>query len=189
MPKTPASLLDRLRRPGDQDAWRRFVELYTPMIYHWARQAGLDETEATDLAQEVLLKLVQKLPEFQYDQTKSFRAWLKTVTLNRWRECMRRRRLEPTHLDAPGSVPQPDHVDPAAAFEEAEYRAQLVHQAMKLIQGDFETATWRMWWEYVVVGRPAVQVATQLGATVNAVYLAKSRVLRRLREELDGLLE
>jgi len=189
MADTPASLLQRLRRPGDQEAWRRFVELYAPMIYRWARQAGLDGAEAADLTQDVLLRLVEKLPQFQYDRAKSFRAWLKTVTLNRWRECVRRRRLEPTQLDTPGEVPQPDPVDSAAWFEETEYRAQLVHRAMKIVRGDFEPATWRMWWEYVVAGHPAGQVATQLGVTVNAVYLAKSRVLRRLREELDGLLE
>ena len=139
--------------------------------------------------QTVLLRLVEKLPHFKYDRTRSFRGWLKTVTLNRWREWMRRRRLEPTHLAAPGEVPEPDHPDPAALFEEAEYRAHLVHRAMKLIQADFEPSTWKVWWEYVVLGRSAPEVATQLGVTVNAVYLAKSRVLRRLRKELNGLLD
>jgi DNA-directed RNA polymerase specialized sigma24 family protein len=89
MPATSASLLDRLRRPGEDAAWARFVDLYTPLLYHWARRTGLAQAQAADLVQDVLVVLVRKLPEFTYDRTRSFRSWLRTVTLNKWREDLR----------------------------------------------------------------------------------------------------
>src|SRR5262245_60040259 len=88
---TPASLLERLRRPDDREAWARFVELYTPLLYFWARRTGLQQADAADLVQEVLAVLFRKLLEFTYDKQRSFRNWLRTVTLNKWRETVRRR--------------------------------------------------------------------------------------------------
>src|SRR5688572_20304611 len=88
---TPASLLERLRQPAEQQAWSRFVRLYTPLLYSWARRLGLQPEDASDLVQDVLTLLVQKLPEFHYDRHKRFRGWLWTVTLNRFRENHRRR--------------------------------------------------------------------------------------------------
>ena len=90
MNSTHSSLLERLRRPDDVEAWDRFVRLYTPLLFHWARGAGLRDPDAADLVQDVLVVLVRKLPEFHYDPRKSFRAWLRTVTLNKWRERLRR---------------------------------------------------------------------------------------------------
>src|ERR1700730_12188334 len=106
--ETPASLLERLRRPGDAHAWARFVELYTPLLYDWARRAGLQQADAADLVQEVLVLLFQKLPEFTYDRQRSFRGWLRTVTLNKWREG--RRRWQPATVEdkALAEVPGPD---------------------------------------------------------------------------------
>ena len=77
--ETPASLLERLRQPGQDQAWARFVDLYTPLLFYWARRLGCQESEAADLVQEVLLLLVRKLPGFTYDQHKSFRGWLRTI--------------------------------------------------------------------------------------------------------------
>src|SRR5262249_10636168 len=88
--QTPATLPERLRHPDAQEAGRRFVDLYPPLLYHWARRTGLAAAEAADLVQDVLTVLVQKLPEFRYDPGKSFRAWLRTVTLNKWRGNRRR---------------------------------------------------------------------------------------------------
>jgi RNA polymerase sigma-70 factor (ECF subfamily) len=188
MSRTPASLLERLKHSNNQDAWTRFVELYAPMIYHWASRAGLDANEASDLVQDVFLVLVQKMHEFQYDGQRSFRAWLKTVTLNKWREKARRR------LPGGPVVPVDDYAEPEQPamldlFEESEYRRQLVRRAMEIIQGDFEPTTWQAWWLFVVDGQPAKQVAAKFGLSVNAVYLTKGRVLARLREELRGLME
>jgi RNA polymerase sigma-70 factor, ECF subfamily len=185
MHTTSISLLQRLRQPGDQDAWSRFVHLYTPLLYYWARRAGLAEAEAADLVQEVLLALVQKLPHFAYDPEQSFRGWLRTITLNKWRE--RRRRLA-LPVDDVGISDVADSGD-GDAFEEVEYRMRLVNQALQIMQAEFEPTTWKACWEFVVSGRPAAEVAAELGVSADVVYGAKSRVLRRLREELAGLLD
>jgi RNA polymerase sigma-70 factor (ECF subfamily) len=184
---TPPSLLDRLRRSPEQEAWGRFVEMYTPLLFAWAGRLGLAGHDAADLVQDVFAVLVEQLPQFQYDPAGSFRAWLKAILLNHWRRRCRRQAAEkrqpgadPADLAGPESVPE---------FEEEEYRRHLVRRALGLMQAEFEPSTWRACWELTAGGRPAAEVAAELGLTVNAVYLAKSRVLRRLREELQGLLD
>ncbi len=89
MNTTSPTLLERLRRPDEQDAWGRFVQLYTPLLYTWARHFGLGEADAADLVQEVFTTLVVKLPEFRYEPGKGFRNWLRTVILNKWRDHLR----------------------------------------------------------------------------------------------------
>jgi RNA polymerase sigma-70 factor (ECF subfamily) len=185
--KTPVSLLERLRQPGDHDAWHRFVELYTPLIFHWARRAGSPAQEAADLVQEVFVLLLQKLPQFHYEPGKSFRAWLHVVTVNKWRETCRGRCAPPMAGDAAlDNLPAPDE---AEALWETEYRRQVAGRALQLMQRDFEPTTWKACWEHGICGRPAKEVAAEMGITVNVVYLSTSRVLRRLREELAGLLD
>src|SRR5262245_66540604 len=93
MDTTSVSLLERLREPAQQEAWGRFVDLYTPLIYYRARRVGSSPEEAADLVQDVLTLLVQKLPAFRYDPEKSFRGWLRILTLNKWREKRRQRRV------------------------------------------------------------------------------------------------
>jgi hypothetical protein len=88
--KTPASLLERLRRPDEQPAWERFAKLYTPLLCHWAQRLGLNGPEVDDLVQDTFIVLVQKLPEFRYDPRKSFRAWLWTVLANKLHDRRRR---------------------------------------------------------------------------------------------------
>ena len=185
MNTTSISLLERLRHTNDQAAWQRFVHLYTPLLYYWARRTGLAADETADLVQEVLLVLVQKLPEFAYDPGRSFRGWLRTITLNKWRERCRRLSL-PVDAAELSDVADPGNYD---AFDEAEYRQHLVKQALQVMQAEFEPTTWLACREFVVSGRPAAEVASELGVSVAVVYSAKSRVLRRLREELDGLLD
>jgi RNA polymerase sigma-70 factor (ECF subfamily) len=187
MHATPVSLLERLRRPSEPGAWDRFVELYTPLLYYWARRMGLQEPDAADLVQEVFTILLQKLPEFTYDADKSFRAWLRTITLNKWRAKQRRagtRREEGDEALAGLSGP-----DAAEALWEAEYRQQLVRRALEIMQGEFQPATWKACWAVVVEGRPAAEVAAELGLSPGAVRSAKFRVLSRLREELEGMLD
>jgi RNA polymerase sigma-70 factor (ECF subfamily) len=183
---TSPSLLERLGRPNEPGAWARFVELYTPLLYHWARRAGLQAADAADLVQDVFAVLLRQMPLFAYDRHKSFRGWLRTVTLNKWRETQRRRAARPAGGPAPADLPGPDGL---AAFEEAEYRQHLARRALQLMQAEFPAVAWKACWEVVVAGRPAAEVAAELGVSVEAVYTAKSRVLRRLRQELAGLLD
>jgi RNA polymerase sigma-70 factor (ECF subfamily) len=187
MQTTPPSLLDRLRHSPEREAWGRFVEMYTPMLFAWAGRLGLGGHDAADLVQDVFAVLVEQLPQFRYDPQGSFRAWLKTVLVNRWRQLQRKRAGERrvagadlAELAGPEEVPE---------FEEEEYRRHLVRRALGLMQAEFQPTTWKACWEFVVHDRPAGEVAAELGISANAVYLAKSRVLRRLREELVGLLD
>lgn len=185
MTTTPVSLLDRLRQGVDQAAWSRFVDLYSPLVFGWARQVGLQSADAADLAQDVFAVLVQKMPEFMYQPGGSFRAWLKTVTLNKWRERCRKAAARPEN-----GQPLPDVPDEISAdLWETEYRQQLAGRALALMQQDFEPRTWQACWALAVEGRPAAAVAAELGVSVGTVYAAKCRVLARLRQELAGMLE
>ena len=190
MHSTPASLIQRLQLPGNaenkQEAWSRFVRLYTPLLYSWARRLNVPRQETLDLIQEVLAILVRKLPEFDYDPTQSFRAWLRTVTINKYRE-IRRRRCPPVTAD--DAILNDLCGTTGDAFEEEEYRRHLVTCALRLMQAEFPLTTWRACWEHVVSDRSAADIAAELGITENAVYVAKHRVLRRLRQELSGLLD
>ncbi len=186
MTSTPASLLDRLSRGADRRAWDRFVDLYTPLLVAWCRQLGMSDTDTADLTQDVFLVLVEQLPRFRYDPSQSFRAWLKTVLLNSWRKQQRKAGRAAPNIADPDMLPAPD---PSDLLEEAEHRAYLIRSAVALMKQDFEPSTWKACWEYVVHDRPASDVAAELGISVNAVYLAKSRVLRQLRAELRGLLD
>jgi RNA polymerase sigma-70 factor (ECF subfamily) len=188
MNTTPISLLERLRDPGEEEAWTRFVELYTPLLYYWARRVGLARQDASDLVQDVLTLLVQKLPEFVYDRQKSFRSWLRTVTLNKWRENQRHQAPAPLAGNSAtlACLASPDQ---ANALWEAEYRQHLIGRALEVMQKDFQPATWKACLETVVRGRPAAAIAAELGMTVGAVHAAKFRVLARLRRELEGLMD
>jgi RNA polymerase sigma-70 factor (ECF subfamily) len=182
MHTTPPSLLEQLRRPDDQKAWRLFVDLYLPLLFSWSRRIGLQESDAADLVQEVFALLIQKLPEFTYDPNKGFRNWLRTVLMNKWREIRRRPPLPPV-----GGAPEKPAADAVAVLAEEEFQRHLVVRALALMQAEFQPATWKACWEHAAVGRPAAEVAAELGLTVNAVYLATGRVLRRLRQELADL--
>lgn len=184
---TSPSLLERLRLPGEQKAWERFIELYTPLIYSWACRMGLQPDDAADLAQDVFTTLLQKMPSFRYDPGRSFRGWLHTVVVNKWHDACRRRAAALRHAEPAGldgvTVP-----DPTAAVWEEEYRRHVIAGALELMQSEFEPTTWKACWEMAAHGRPAALVARELGITL-AAYAAKARVLRRLRQELDGLLD
>jgi RNA polymerase sigma-70 factor (ECF subfamily) len=186
MTPTPVSLLERLRQPHNQQAWDRFAGLYTPLVFRWACQTGLQESDACDLVQEVFVVLLQKMPDYVYDRRGSFRAWLKTVTVNKWRDHCRR-----LSARREGHVPAPEIAvsDGLEAFWNAEYRRQVVGQALRLMQADFEPQTWQACWHMVVDNEPAAAIAKRLGIKVGTVYAAKCRVLARLREELAGLLD
>ena len=186
MNSTPVSLLERLRCPEDRDAWERFVQLYTPLLYGWARRSGLNQNDAADLLQDVFTILVEQMPTFRYQAGGSFRAWLRTVLANRWREW--RRRKQPVNA-APGAleeVPQPESLDLPGEVEE---RAQLLARALTILEPEFDFSTWQAFRRTVLLDEAAAVVAEALGLSLNAVYIAGSRVRKRLRQFLAGMLE
>ena len=184
MHTTPQSLLEQLRQPGQHEAWARFADLYTPLIYYFARSQGLAETDAADLVQEVFLLLLTKLPNFHYHRDGSFRAWLRTLTLNKHRDLQRRKR--------PDLVENLNHEpakEPDGALEEKEYRLHLVQQMLHILQDQFPPSTWQIFQEYVIQDRQPQEIASKRKVTLGTVYAAKSKILHRLRQELAGLLE
>jgi RNA polymerase sigma-70 factor (ECF subfamily) len=187
MHTTSLTLLERLRCQPDEASWRRLVQLYTPLLFSWALRAGLSSDDAADLVQDVFVILVQTLPAFQHNQHGHFRAWLRTITLNKLRD--RKRRAALVQQQPLDESPEPALPDGLEAYWEAEYHKEVTQRALELIQADFAPATWKACWEFVARGRPAAEVARELGISENAVYLARCRVLRRLRDELTGLIE
>jgi RNA polymerase sigma-70 factor (ECF subfamily) len=186
MDTTPVSLLERLRRPEEQEAWTRFVKLYTPLLYFWAKRMGLQQSDAADLVQDVFTLLVQKLPQFRYDNAGSFRNWLLTVMTNKLRDRARRRVPDTLGTSVLAQLPAPEEPD---CLSETEYRERLVREALRLMQSEFSPSMWKACWEHAVMGRPAAEVAAELGIAVGSVYVARSRVLTRLRLELKDLFD
>jgi RNA polymerase sigma-70 factor (ECF subfamily) len=177
----------RLRTAEDSVAWNRFVQLYTPLLHFWVTRLGIDPAQRMDVCQEVLVVLIQSREWLEARQPIRFRAWLYTVTANKCRDLQRglRRVTEPEwRADLDPSIPAPQD-----ELDEQEYRAYLARAALRLMRDCFSESTWRACWEHVAEGRSAADVARELGISENAVYLARGRVLKRLRQELDGLWE
>lgn len=188
MPKTTrVSLLQQLCSKQDSVAWSRFVELYTPLVYRWVADLGIRDSERNDVVQDVFVVLLGKISTFHYDDSKSFRGWLRTITINKSRDLLRKQKRlsEPTFVSQIELAEQSD-VD---LLTQKEYRDHLAEAALKLMRKHFSKTTWQACWEHVANGRPAQDVANELGISVNAVYLARGRVLQRLRHELNGLWE
>ena len=182
-PLTRPSLLVRIRDAGDQEAWRQFVEVYAPLVYKFARRHGLQDADAADLTQDVLLAVTGASKRLIYDpQRGTFRAWLYTVARNKLRNFFLARRRRRDDGD-------PQLLDEQPAREEAElwekdYEQRLFEWAAARVRGHFQDSTWRAFWMTAVEGRGATEAATELGMSVGAVYIAKSRVLARLRAEI-----
>lgn len=180
---TPMSLLEKLTLPQAEEPWRRFVDLYTPLFFHWLKKMNIPTTETSDLLQEVFMLLYRKLPEFHRNKHGHFHGWLHTVIRNKALEW--RRKVDHQAVNWHSDVY--DVSEPA--LDDDEYRQYLINRLLQLMKDGFPEQTWRACWENVVEGRSAEDVARELGITVNMVYLAKSRVLRQLRQEIAGLID
>lgn len=181
---TPATLLHRLCNqpiPGD---WERFVRLFTPLLRRWAKRFGASDDSIEDLLQDLFVVLIQKLPEFRYDPSRSFRAWLWTVFRHQTLAWQKRQPRLAIALEELEGFSSPDSI---AEATDAEYLRYLLGRVTQIIQTDFPTTTWQIFQQLAIEGRPGVEVAREFGVTVNAVYLIRGRVLARLREELAGL--
>ena len=193
MPVTSATLLERLRDPRDADAWSRLVALYTPLIRLWAERLNVRGADADDLIQEVMTVVVRRFPEFVHpEKPGAFRGWLRAIAANCARTMWRSRKMHPT---APGGTDfgsylarLEDPADDLAREWEREHDRHVTRRLLERIKPDFESRTWEMFARFVLDGLSAEEVAAELGTTSNAIYIAKSRVLSRLREEAGGLL-
>jgi RNA polymerase sigma-70 factor, ECF subfamily len=187
MDSTSINLLTRLSEPNANVAWQRFIDLYTPMIYHWARQRGLPSEDAADLVQDILITLIVKMRNFEYDPSLRFRGWLRTITINRVIDHQRRSKGRTAETLDSASL-QAKVVD-GDFFSEREYQRRLVQRTLQLLQNEYPDLIWQAAWCQLINAESATAVAQRLNITKNQAYLAKSRILARLREELGGLLE
>ena len=185
---TSKSLIGRIKDNTDQQSWERFVKLYSPLLLFWSRKTGLGESEAADAVQEVFIILADKLPTFSYDSSKSFRGWLRRITINKSIDLLRKVNRDP-ELAESGELRNAFVEDNVAVLSEQEYKSFLLRRALEIMKSEFDESKWKACWMTTVEGKKAEVVANELGITVNSVYLARSRILRRLREELVGLIE
>lgn len=192
---TSLSLLNRVRR-NDADAWGRLTTLYGPIVYGWCRRAGLQDVDAADAVQDVFRVVFQQLAQFRGSEKSggSFRGWLWVISRNQVRLNFRKRGTIPQAMG--GTDAQLQFAAEADAFagqddEEPEAgitQRRLLHRALELVKGDFNPVTWQAFARVTLQDHAIPDVARELGLTENAVRQAKFRVLRRLREELDGQL-
>jgi RNA polymerase sigma-70 factor (ECF subfamily) len=186
---TAASLLENARQqsPG---GWERLTTLYGPLVYSWSRRGGCRAEDAADIVQEVFRAVVMHLSDFRRDRRgDSFRGWLWTITQNKIRDLRRRQAGQPAAVggtDALQRLLQTPDIQNSSSEDSAPLRPNsLLTRALELIRLEFEDRTWQAFWGVVAEGRKPAEVALALGLSVNAVYVARSRILRRLREELD----
>ncbi len=187
-----SSLLERLQAQ-DVQAWQRLVHLYYPLVRRWGLRAGLQDEDAADLAQEVFRAVAGNVTRFRRGAGEhSFRGWLWGITRKQLLAHGRRRRRQP--VGAGGSTAQqhlaeaPEPQDFSAAEQESD-RVQLLRRAVALLREKVEEHTWQAFWRVVVEGQAPAEVAADLGISVALVYVAKGRLLARLREEFGDLLE
>jgi len=189
-PEPPSTITSSLLRrvvANDQQAWEQMVGLYYPMVYGWCRRSGLQSSDAADVCQDVFRGVVRGIGGFRRDKPgDTFRGWLRRITQRRVIDHRQARQSQAEPLLELGSrVPHAASAHPPGdELPESVKEPSLPHGVLDLVRSEFEQRTWNAFWKTTVDDRPAADVARELGMSVNAVYLAKSRVLRRLREEL-----
>jgi RNA polymerase sigma-70 factor (ECF subfamily) len=189
-PQTSQSLLQKARDTSDAASWRKLVDLYAPLLRTWVRPNVRQPADLEDVVQEVLTHLVRELPRFTHNgRPGSFRVWLRALTVNRLRVYWRDRApaCGGDVLERLGQLE-----DPASLLSrawDAEHDRHVTETILESIRLEFQSTTWRAFESTVRDGRPTDQVASELGLSPNAVLIAKSRVLKRLRDKADGLVD
>jgi RNA polymerase sigma-70 factor (ECF subfamily) len=180
----------------DPEGWRRFVHVYGPLVYRWCRSSGLQEADAADVGQEVFQAVARAIGGFRRDQAGgTFRGWLRTITRNKVRD-FARRQVTQTYggggsearekLAQVAAEPSPEADESPPDPEE---ELILLRRAVELVLADFKDETRQAFLMVVVDHRDPAEVARELGVSVNVVYLAKSRIMRKLREEFADVLD
>ena len=190
-PITRASLLIQIRDGANHAAWQEFVALYGPVIYGFARKRGLQDADAADLMQDVLRSVSSAIGRLDYDRNHgTFRGWLFTITRNKVFNFLSARRIRPQGTGDTATnqllAETPAALDGADAWE-LEYERRLASLAMDRVKGEFHENTWKAFWLTAVEGLTAADVARQVGMSPGAIYVAKSRVLARLKDEVEAM--
>jgi RNA polymerase sigma factor (sigma-70 family) len=191
-PATQPSLLIRLGDKQDTVAWAQFVEVYAPLVYGFARKHGMQDADAADLTQEVMRAVAGAISRLEYDPRRgTFRSWLFTVVRNKFRNYLSNKTRK--QMTTGGSSvqelleAQPDRVDALQEQWDHEYDQRVFSWAVDRVKGSFTDTTWQAFWQVSVEGKNARDVAKSVGISVGAVYIAKSRVLARLKEQIQLL--
>ena len=194
VPPTRPTLLFRIRDARDQEAWGRFIDLYAPLVYGFLRKRGLQDADSADLTQDVLRQVSVAAKSLEYDAKRgTFRGWLFTIVQNRLTDHWRKEGIrEHGGGDTDGQqqlneIPQPGGLDASADWD-ADYERQLFHYAANIVKQDFTPTTWQAFWLTAVDGIGGREVAEKLDLTVAAVYLAKGRVMARLKDQVKLLV-
>jgi RNA polymerase sigma-70 factor (ECF subfamily) len=192
-PETRPSLLTRLGPPRDDRAWEEFVELYGPLVRRLALRSGLQGADADDLAQDVFRAVAGAIDRWDPDPSRgSFRAWLSRIARNLIVNLLAARRRQSAGVGSGGTdmvaflESQPDPGEDSACFD-LEYRRRLFGWAADRIRGQFQEPTWQAFWRTGVEGEDVRSVARSLGLSPGAVYVARSRVMARLRKEIEAV--
>jgi RNA polymerase sigma-70 factor (ECF subfamily) len=191
-PLTRASLLIQIRDGSNHAAWQEFVNLYGPLVYGFARKRGLQDADAADLMQDVLRSIASAIGRLDYDRNQgTFRGWLFTITRNKVFNFLSARRIRPQGSGDSATnrllAEEPDGSSDGTDAWELEYQRRLASLAMERVKGEFQENTWRAFWLTAVEGVAASEVAAQTGMSLGAIYVAKSRVLARLREQVETM--
>jgi len=190
MDVTPKSLLERVRGRADAHSWDRLVALYRPFLVRLLRQHDLAGPDLDDLLQDIFVAVIREIPGFEHNkQPGAFRRWLRLMVVNRVRGFWRARRnaLKNGRAEALDAVE-----DPGISLDrvcDQEHDAHVARQLLQLLRPEFTESTWLAFRRQVMDEVKPRHVAAELGLTVNAVLIAKSRVLRRFREEIAGLVD
>jgi len=188
-PPTRPTLLIRLRGARDEEAWRQFVELYAPAVFRMCRRRGLQEADAADVTQEVLRSVAAG--PLQYDpQRGSFRSWLYGIVRNKVHDFLQHRSRHPSGTGDSGMLELfqnvPDAKDEAQRWEQ-EYQQRLFSMAAEKVRAVVDDSTWQAFWQTAIDGRTAREVAQALGMSEGAVYVAKSRVVARIKRQVNQI--
>jgi RNA polymerase sigma-70 factor (ECF subfamily) len=183
-------LLRRIRDPNDRLAWGEFVRAYAPLIHAYGRRHGLQDSDAADLTQEVLHRVARASAAFEYDPAKgSFRGWLLAVTRNELRKLAARKARQASGA-GDTNVLRLLEQQADAADEDAwqrEYQWNLFQWAANKVRGEFREPTWQAFWRTAVLAHDIDQAARELGLSPGAVYVARSRVTARIRQEIEAV--
>ncbi len=188
---TSISLIERVRRHED-DAWKRLVDLYAPLVFTWCRNWGMRADECPDLLQDVFSAVAQGITTFRREKSEdTFRGWLRVIAKNVVRQHLRKQARQPRAAGgtvAHQQLEQLDRPTPNEASSEKIEQQLLYQRALEMIQTEFEPATWQAFLACVMENRTAADIAEELGMTPGGVRQAKYRVLRKLRIEFGDLL-
>ena len=191
-PETRPSLVVRLRNARDEAAWAEFLAIYEPLILRLLNKHGLQESDARDVCQQVLAAVARDIEQWKPDgAAASFRRWLFQIARNRVVKFLSRQR--PGTIAAGGTdaleslAAQPDPREALSDDFENEYRQQLLLCAAGQIRVEFRETTWQAFWQTCIDGRPVATVADELGMTTGSVYVARSRIMARLRTRVGEL--